>query len=118
MPSPNGPTATADSASTRPGQPIIIDVLANDRPGSPDVPLVGSSVRLRTPLGPLPPGTALYGDAKTLKLPGWGVFLVSGTGQVTFVPLGPSTGLVPTVGYQVADANGRTDRSLLDVRAE
>lgn len=118
VPPSSGPTALPDTASTRPAQPVVIDVLANDRPGSPDVPLVGSSVRLRTPLDVLPPGTVLYGDGKTLKLPGWGVFLVSGTGQITFVPLGPQTGLVPTVGYQVSDANGAFDRSLLDVRAE
>jgi hypothetical protein len=110
----SGPTATADSASTTVGHPVIVDVLANDHPGAPTRPLVGSSVRLRTS-APLPAGSALYGDAKTLKVAGRGVFLVSGTGQITFVPLGSATGPVPTVGYQVADVNGATARSSLTV---
>lgn len=109
-----GPTASPDSASTTVGRPVVVDVLADDHPGSSDVPLVGSSVRLRTS-ATLPAGSALYGDAKTLKVAGRGVFLVSGTGQITFVPLGTATGPVPTVGYQVADADGRTARSTLDV---
>lgn len=108
------PVATADSASTTVGQPVVVDVLTNDRPGSPDVPLVGSGVRLRTN-APLPAGSSLYGDAKTLKVAGRGVFLVSGTGQITFVPLGRATGPVPVVGYQVADANGATARTTLTV---
>ncbi|GAB2567343.1 DUF7507 domain-containing protein [Microlunatus antarcticus] len=108
------PTAAPDTVSTTVGQPVVVDVLADDRPGSPDVPLVGSSVRLRTTTA-LPPGSVLYGDAKTLTVPGRGVLLVSGTGQITFVPLGASTGPVPTIGYQVADAGGRTARSTLDV---
>ena len=113
-PSTAAPVATPDSASTTVGRPVVAGVLANDRPGSSDVPLVGSSVRLRT-VDPLPSGSALAGDAKTLKVAGRGVFLVSGTGQVTFVPLGTATGAVPTVGYQVADANGTTARSTLSV---
>ena len=63
----------------------------------------------------LPAGSALYGDAKTLKVAGRGVFLVSGTGQITFVPLGTATGPVPRIGYQVADAAGHTARSTLAV---
>ncbi|SER15134.1 Ig-like domain-containing protein [Microlunatus flavus] len=108
------PVARGDSASTSVGQPVTVPVLGNDSAGSAAVPLVGSSVRLRT-TSSLPAGSVLYGDAKTLKVAGRGVFLVSGTGQVTFVPLGTSTGPVPTIGYQVADANGTTARSSLTV---
>ena len=114
VPPSNGPTSAADTASTVAGQPVVVDVLANDHPGSASVPLVGSSVRLRTSAA-LPAGSVLYGDAKTLKVAGRGVFLVSGTGQITFVPLGTATGPVPVVGYQVADANGATARSTLTV---
>ncbi|GAB2567350.1 DUF7507 domain-containing protein [Microlunatus antarcticus] len=109
-----GPTANADTASTSAGGPVVVDVLTNDRPGGPGAPLVASSVRLRTSAA-LPAGSALYGDAKTLKVAGRGVFLVSGTGQITFVPLGAATGPVPMVGYQVADANGATARATLAV---
>lgn len=108
------PSAVTDTAGTAVGQPVVVDVLANDRPGSAAVPLDGSSVRLRTSAA-LPAGSALYGDAKTLKVAGRGVFLVSGTGQITFVPLGTTTGPVPVVGYQVADANGATARATLTV---
>lgn len=109
-----GPTASLDTASTTVGHPVVVDVLADDRPGGPGAPLVGSSVRLRTSAG-LPAGSVLYGDAKTLVVAGRGVFLVAGTGQVTFVPLGTATGPVPVVGYQVADANGATARTTLAV---
>ena len=114
-PAPAGsPVARPDTASTTVGQPVVVDVLANDSAASPGVPLVGSSVRLRTTPG-LPAGSVLWGDAKTLVMPGRGTFLVSGTGQVTFVPQGTTTGPVPTVGYQVADAAGTTARSSLAV---
>lgn len=109
------PVAAPDTASTTVGSPVIVDVLANDRPGTPGAPLVGSSVRLRLPSSPLPAGSALYGDAKTLKVAGRGVFLVSGTEQITFVPLGTTTGPLPTIGYSVADAKGDTARTTLSV---
>lgn len=106
--------AEADRASTDAGEPVVVAVLANDAPGSPVVPLVASSVRLRLAPG-LPSGSTLSGDAKTLVVAGRGTFLVSGTGQVTFVPLGTATGAVPAIGYQVADVNGTTARSTLTV---
>ncbi|HEY0240407.1 MAG TPA: hypothetical protein VGC37_17385 [Friedmanniella sp.] len=109
------PTARADQGSTEVGVPLIAKVLANDAPGAAAVPLVGSSVRLRTGPG-LPAGSTLSGDAKRLDVPGRGVFLVSGAGQITFVPLGTETGPVAAVGYSVADANGTTARSTLTVQ--
>lgn len=110
------PTARPDTASTALGQPVVVEVLANDTAAGPSVPLVGSSVRLRT-TPDLPSGSVLYGDAKTLKVAGRGVFLVSGTGQITFVPLGTTTGPVK-VGYQVADAAGTTARTTVDVTVQ
>ncbi|GAA3575658.1 hypothetical protein GCM10022197_35920 [Microlunatus spumicola] len=110
----SGPVAAPDAAGATVGHPVVVDVLVNDRPGAATRPLDGSSVRLRT-TPDLPSGSVLYGDAKTLKVAGRGVFLVSGTGQITFVPLGRATGPVPTIGYQVADVNGLTARSTLSV---
>ncbi|HEY0216162.1 MAG TPA: hypothetical protein VGC57_07215 [Cellulomonas sp.] len=108
------PVARPDTATTAVGQPVVVPVLTDDAAGVSAVPLVGSSVRLR--LSPdLPTGSALAGDAKSLTVPGRGVFLVSGQGEITFVPLGTATGAVPTVGYQVADTNTTTARSTLSV---
>lgn len=108
------PTARPDTASTTVGHPVVVPVLHDDAAGDPAVPLVGSSVRLRTAPG-LPAGSVLSGDAKQLVVAGRGTFLVAGDGEITFVPLGTSTGAVPTVGYSVADANGTTARSTLTV---
>lgn len=111
---PVAPVARPDAVGTGAGQPVVVPVLANDTTGSAAVPLVAPSVRLR--LAPdLPTGSALAGDAKSLTIPGRGVFLVSGQGGITFVPQGSVTGAVPTVAYQVADANGTTARSTLKV---
>ena len=108
------PVVKADRASTGSGVPVVVPVLANDAPGSPVAPLVGAGVRLRFTAG-LPSGSVLSSDATTLVVPGRGTFLVSGTGQVTFVPLGTTTPGATTVGYQVADVNGTTARSTLTV---
>ncbi|SER15159.1 Ig-like domain-containing protein [Microlunatus flavus] len=108
------PVAKPDTATTAAGEPVVVPVLANDLPGSPAVPLVAPSVRLRTTPG-LPSGSVLAGDAKTLAVAGHGTFLVSVSGQITFVPSGTATGPVPPVGYQVADVNGTTARSTFDV---
>ena len=119
------PVARADTVTTHVGQPVVVAVLGNDAAGSSATPLVGSSVRLRlTP--DLPKGSTLYGDTKTLVVPegqpgpltpapGGGVFLVSGRGEITFVPIGAEPAPPLTVGYQVADANGTTARSTLTV---
>jgi uncharacterized repeat protein (TIGR01451 family) len=105
------PVARPDTASARVGQPLVVKALANDV-AAPAAPLVGSSVRLRLTPG-LPTGSTLSGDAKRLTVAGRGVFLAAGNGEITFVPLGTRTGVVPTIGYQVADTNGTTTRSTL-----
>lgn len=108
------PTAHADTAATTVGRPVVVGVLDNDTAGVAAVPLVPTSVRLRL-TDELPAGSALSGDTKTLTVAGRGVFLVAGDGDITFVPLGTTTGRVPTVGYSVADTNGTTARSTLVV---
>ncbi len=122
------PAARADTATTTAGQPVVVPVLSNDTAGSGATPLVGSSVRLRLN-SELPSGSVLYGDAKTLVVPpgksgsstsgrGGGTFLVSGRGEITFIPTGPQPSSDLTVGYQVADANGTTTRSTLAVSVQ
>ncbi|HEY0237179.1 MAG TPA: hypothetical protein VGC37_00905, partial [Friedmanniella sp.] len=110
---PSVPHSAADEATTQVGRPVTVPVLANDGAGA-GATLVGPSVRLRLAPG-LPSGSALYGDAKTLTVPGHGVFLVAGDGAITFVPIGSRTGPAPVVGYQVADTNGTTTRSSVEV---
>ena len=110
------PVASPDTASARVGTPVVVKALANDV-SAPSAPLVGSTVRLRLADG-LPTGSTLSGDAKRLTVAGRGVFLAAGNGEITFVPLGARTGAVPTIGYQVADANGTTSRSTITVRTE
>jgi hypothetical protein len=119
------PVARPDTVSTTVGRPVVVRVLDNDSPGSPLVPLVGSSVRLRL-MGDLHAEPQLYGDAKTLivnpvfnrpvdPLVGGAAFLVSGRGEITVVPLSAKPTNPLTIGYQVADANGVTARSTLTV---
>jgi hypothetical protein len=111
--------------STSFGHPVVVAVLANDAAGAAAVPLVRSSVRLRLG-GDLHGRPQLYGDAKTLIVPalfnrtadplvGGVTFLVSGRGEITVVPIADAPTDPVTIGYQVADANGRTARSTLTV---
>ncbi|MCE1202423.1 MAG: Ig-like domain-containing protein [Bacteroidia bacterium] len=86
---PAGPTANNDTGTSLQGNPVTIDVLANDTPGS-------------TPLDPttvtLVPGT-LPNPATE------GTFTVNPvTGVVTFTPVPTFSGVV-TVQYQVCDQN-------------
>ena len=108
------PVAHDDVAGTTTGRPVVVPVLGNDAPGVPQVPLLGSSVRLRLVAG-LPPGTTLSADARSLQVPGHGVFVAAGDGEITFVPLDGATGAVPPVGYSVADVNDTTVRATLTV---
>ena len=108
------PVARPDSAATPVGHPVVVPVLGNDSPTSADAPLVGSSVRLRLTSG-LPTGSTLYGDAKTLTVPGRGAFVVAGNGTITFVPFGTAAGSPLVVGYAVADTRGVSVQSSLTV---
>lgn len=120
-----GPVARDDVVSTTVGHPLVVAVLANDAAGGASSPLVGSSVRLR-----LEPetrnGAVLHGDAKTIVIPalanrtaeplvGGVAFLVSGRGEIIVVPLSDAPSVPFTIGYQVADADGRTTRATLTV---
>ncbi|WP_350350783.1 tandem-95 repeat protein [Microbacterium sp. A8/3-1] len=92
------PIATSDVAKTPGDTPVVIDILANDAPGSASVPLVPGSVVLTSP-------DATDGG-KTLVVPGEGTWTVRSDGTVRFVPLPDYAGTTTPVGYTVADANG------------
>ena len=108
------PVAVDNWASTPYGRPVDVAVLGNDRPGAAAVPLDATSLRLRLTAG-LPAGSSLSGDAKTLTVAGRGTFVAGPDGVVVFTPAGGFTGRVPTIGYQVSDANGTPARATITV---
>ncbi|MET4157133.1 carboxypeptidase regulatory-like domain-containing protein [Agromyces sp. PvR057] len=109
------PVAGVDNVTAPHGEPIVIDVLANDvsgneADGGAPAPLVPGSVRLEVP-GGIDPG-ALSEDGRTLSLDGIGTFVVDAvSGTVTFTPAEAFSGLTPVVPYTVLDANGTLARS-------
>ena len=97
------PVAVDDFATTVQGQPVTVAVLANDTVGG--APLDPTSVELQLPAAP-PPGSTLSPDAKTLTVPGVGVWTVTAGGSVTFTPEPTFSGVAPAVPYSVADTDG------------
>jgi CshA-type fibril repeat protein len=72
------PVAVDDTAITPYGQPITVNVPANDKPGDKSAPLQPASVVLKDPNGK-------YG--KTLTRAGEGTYTVNAYGAVTFSPV-------------------------------
>ncbi|WP_420369567.1 beta strand repeat-containing protein [Curtobacterium sp. L1-20] len=104
-----GPTVTDDaSRGNQPGQPVTVDVLANDT-GDLDA----TSVRL---VDPATPGTSLSADGRTLTVAGQGVYRVDATtGAVTFTPDPQLTGNPTPVRYAVTDTRGKQGSATLSV---
>ena len=100
------PVAGPDTATTRQATLVRTDVLANDTPGAPRVPLVPASVRL------VRPGTRLLvGTLVTAQ----GSYVANPDGTVSFTPAPAFTGTAPPAGYSVADGNGTRARSTYTV---
>ncbi|WP_177181068.1 Ig-like domain-containing protein [Parapedobacter koreensis] len=89
------PTAHDDEGSTNQGEPIVLDVLANDVAGSS--PLAPATVRL------VEPGTGSL--VTTLEIASEGTYRVDENGQVQFTPTDAFVG-TSTVKYTVKDENG------------
>ncbi|MGZ0152100.1 Ig-like domain-containing protein [Kribbella sp. WER1] len=100
------PTANGDSVSTAFDTAIVVPVLDNDLPGSPDAPLVPATLRLVDP--------ASQQVIDKLTVPGQGTYLVA-AGKVTFDPLHGFTGVGTPITYQVLDKNGTSARAELTV---
>ncbi|GAA1606112.1 MULTISPECIES: Ig-like domain-containing protein [Kribbella] len=100
------PTANGDSVSTAFDTAIVVPVLDNDLPGSPDAPLVPATLRLVDPVGKQ--------IVDKLTIPGQGQYLVA-DGKVTFDPLHGFTGVGTPITYQVLDKNGTAARAELTV---
>ena len=100
------PTANGDSVSTAFDTDLVVPVLDNDLPGSPDAPLVPATLRL------VDPASEQLVDHVTIARQG--TYLVA-AGSVTFQPLHGFTGVGTPVTYQVLDKNGTAARAELTV---
>ncbi|WP_350274220.1 tandem-95 repeat protein [Kribbella sp. HUAS MG21] len=100
------PTANGDSVSTPFDTDVVVPVLANDTPGSPDAPLVPASLRLVDP--------ASKQLVAKLTIARQGTYLAA-AGEVTFQPVQGFTGVGTPVTYQVLDKNGTAARAELTV---
>ncbi|WP_223623003.1 Ig-like domain-containing protein [Microbacterium sp. EST19A] len=92
------PVAIGDAAKTPGATPVVIDILANDAPGAPSVPLVPDSVAFTSP-------DATDGGT-TLVVPGEGTWTVRDDGSVRFAPVAGFEGPTTPVTYSVLDENG------------
>ncbi len=85
--------ADDEDLRNEPGDPVTIDVLANDSDN-----LVPGSVRI----------VGAAGDGRALTVPGEGVWTVDpATGGITFTPETTFTGDPTSIDYQAADSRGR-----------
>ncbi|MPY11599.1 Ig-like domain-containing protein [Arthrobacter bussei] len=101
------PTASGDTAETRQGTAVTLEVVANDLPGNANTALDPRTVVLSVPANT--PGAVLSADRKTLTVPNQGTYTVNATtGAVTFQPVTAFTGPATAVPYTVSDVDGRT----------
>ncbi|WP_460660094.1 Ig-like domain-containing protein [Kribbella swartbergensis] len=103
------PTANGDSVSTPFDTDVVVPVLDNDLPGSPDAPLDPASLRLVDPL------SRKLVDKVTVGRQG--SYLVA-AGKVTFRPVHGFQGVGTPLTYQVLDKNGTPARAELTVSVD
>ncbi|MEU8226435.1 Ig-like domain-containing protein [Kribbella sp. NPDC048915] len=103
---PGPPVANPDTVATPQGRSVMVEVLANDKPGPTGSALDPATVRLLSP----------NRSGLELEVPGQGKYSVRPDGRVFFEPLPTFSGTATAVGYQVADGNKAVGRSSLTVR--
>ncbi|HEY0471536.1 MAG TPA: Ig-like domain-containing protein, partial [Kribbella sp.] len=103
------PKALGDSVTTPFDTNVVVPVLDNDLPGSPDAPLNPASLKL------VDPANGELVDKLTVARQGG--YEVAG-GKVTFQPLTGFQGVTTPVGYQVLDQNGTAARAQLTVSVD
>ncbi|WP_329002092.1 Ig-like domain-containing protein [Kribbella sp. NBC_00709] len=103
------PTANGDSVSTAFDTDVVVPVLDNDLPGSPDAPLVPTTLRLVDPV------SRQLVDKVTIAQQG--TYLIS-AGEVAFQPVHGFTGVGKPLTYQVLDKNGTAARAELTVSVD
>lgn len=101
------PVARDDTAKTNQGEPVSVDVLGNDSPGTPEAPLDVNSVVFAPAQG------QLNANGKQLNVPGQGVFVIDGP-RVTFTPEKALRESVD-VRYTVSDALGNQTSATLAI---
>ncbi|WP_433160703.1 Ig-like domain-containing protein [Kribbella sp. CA-247076] len=101
------PDATDDTASTAYDANVTVNVLANDSPGDPAVPLVPSSLRVLDPKT-RKPKTAVLVDGEA-------TYTVTADGKLEVDPLATYTGVAAPVTYLVSDVNGTPTTATLTV---
>lgn len=101
--------AQNDAATTKQGEAVSVDVLANDQGG-----VVATSVVF--PTAGQPDGAAVSGDGRTIVVPDEGSYTADPrTGAVTFTPESTFRGDASPVTYRVADADGGTSIAQVSV---
>ncbi|MEU4198122.1 tandem-95 repeat protein [Kribbella sp. NPDC026611] len=98
------PVAAPDVARTKEHVAVVIDPLANDKPG-PGATLDPASVLLVGPDGAL---------VSTVTVAGQGEYVVA-DGKVTFSPVTKFVGTTRPVAYEVKDSNGNSARATITV---
>ena len=102
------PVAAPDTTTTPAGEPVTLDILANDTSSSTSAPFNTATVRLRA--------TEQQAWATDVTLPGQGTFTVTPvSGQVTFSPAARFAGTTDPVTYQVTDVLGATVEATITV---
>ncbi|WP_426243191.1 Ig-like domain-containing protein [Nocardioides sp. LHG3406-4] len=93
------PNATNDTSSGPQGTPQTEDVLADDTPGDPAVPLVAGSLTLLDGNG---------NPVSSVTVPNQGTYTIV-SAKIVFTPIPAFTGQATPVTYRIADTNGTTD---------
>ena len=108
-----GPAAARDTATTVQNVNVTVDVLKNDRPGDNAGSNSAGSIDptyVRFPASGQPDGAQVSAYARTLTVPGQGVYSADRvSGAITFDPAPTFTGRASPVTYSVRDTVHRTD---------
>lgn len=108
------PTAQPDTATTSQGTAVTIDPLADDTAGNARTPLDPTSVGF--PTAGQPTGATVSDQARTVTVPGQGVWTVDpASGAITFTPEPGFRGTADPVIYQVSDVDGASSSSTVTV---
>jgi CshA-type fibril repeat protein len=108
------PTATDDTAETRQGTPVTVDVVGNDRGGNARTPIEPTSVVF--PAKGQPAGAAVSTDRRTLTVADQGSYTIdSTTGAITFTPVAGFRGEASPVVYGFSDVDRTSTTATLTV---
>jgi CshA-type fibril repeat protein len=111
---PVAPTATDDTAETRQGTPVTVDVVGNDRGGNARTAIEPTSVVF--PSAGQPTGAVVSTDGRTLTVADQGSYTIDpATGTITFTPVASFRGKGTPVVYGVSDVDGTETTATLTV---